>query len=335
MKLIRAKDIHFEAKSKRAKTPVEYENMVIEVCESQGWIYKGIIDGWNKTAQNTRVLILAGGQEFKPMIGAVILGRFKGVGFTTPPKKQFARTEEEHLKVAQEFYDKHGFDVLGCAEPYKGVDTRLILRCRCHGHITYKSNLHTSRRFGGLICEIVRGSIIAIQNGYKKLLNNDDIQRPTHVYICFVGDKHIKYGITTKSDPMTRIKEHARVNKGTTITAHKFYTFDNAWKAADLELGIKLNIRGRKISRSVMPYGFTETLPMKKLEEVQNFIDDYISKNHTEPQYLREEIEEWLELGKDFNLTEEEIDRVFEEMKHYQDSDDNHEELDLEPLDAI
>lgn len=331
MKTAFAKDIPFTAKSKRAISPVEYENKILAICQDMCWGYKGFVLPWNKTAQNTKVLIEANGREWTPLIHHIIQGKFKGVGQTIPPKKTFSMTEEEHLKVSQEFYDKHGFDVLGCAEPYKGVDTHLVLRCRCHGKIHTKGDLHNNRRQGGLTCPIVRGVLKSIQNGRKQVVRNKDAQHPMHFYLFHVGDKFFKFGITTRKDPIQRLREHQK-NTNIPMTFEYSHLFNIGWQAGDLETGIKKTIRGRRISRKLLPQGYTETLHISKLDEVKKFIEEYISTNPAEPLYFNDEYE--INIA-DF-IPDDEIERGLDEWAKYSSEwEEGDLELDLEPLESL
>lgn len=330
MKTAFAKDIPFTAKSKRAISPVEYENKLLDICQDHGWDYSGLLLPVGSPFQRTKVVLTIDGKQSTPMIQHVLSGSFKGVGKTQPPKKKFSRTEEEHLEVAREFYSVHGWDVLGCAEPYCGVDTKLILRCHCHGKIHKKGDLHNNRRQGGLTCPIVRGALKAIQNGYKQIARSKDAQRPMYFYVFRVGSKFIKYGITTRKDPLQRLREHQKTTTEE-ITFEYARLFNIGWQAGDLETGIKMNIRGKKIPRKVMTQGYTETLPISKLPEVMKFIEGYIASNPSDPVYFHDEFDFSLI---DFVPSEEEIDQHFAMMEQHS-IDVDYSELDLSPLDAL
>lgn len=325
MKIAFAKDIPFSPKSKRAISPVTYENKILDICQDHGWRYSGFILPVKTPFQNTKVLIHANGKDWTPLLQHVLYGSFKAVGQTKPPVKKFSRTEAEHLQVAQEFYDKHGFDVLGCAEPYKGVDTHLILRCHCHGKIHTKGDLHNNRRQGGLTCPIVRGALKAVQNGKKQVIRNKDANRPMYFYIFRVGSKFFKYGITTRSNPLQRMREHQK-NTRELLAFEYSYKFERGWQAGDLETGIKKNIRGKKIPQKIFTSGYTETLPIQKLSSVKTFINEYISLNPTEPKYFVDPFEDIQN-----PLTLEEIEKYLSEIP-VSDYDTTDPELDLEPL---
>ncbi|WP_311750728.1 hypothetical protein [Proteus columbae] len=320
-----AKDIPFTAKSKRAISPEDYEIKILKICQDHGWTYKGFLLPWNKTAQNTKVLLIINGKEKTPMIQHILTGTFNGKDKCAPPKKTFQYSEEEHLKIAQEFYDAFNWDVLGCAETYCGVDTKLILRCRCHNKIYKKGDLHNNRRQGGLTCPIIRGALKSIQNGQKQVTRNKDAQRPMHFYIFRVGENFFKFGITTRKNVLQRMREHQKCTNEI-ITFEYSHTFDIGWMAGDLEVGIKKHIQGKRISSKIMKVGYTETLPIKKLSETLKFVKSYINLNPDEPIYFYEPSS----LNVLDFITEDELDAYFKEMNEM--SIEYDDELDLEPL---
>ncbi|EDB0092226.1 hypothetical protein F8Y18_14670 [Salmonella enterica] len=331
MKTAFAKDIEYKTRYSTSLSIMDYEERIIERCKERGWIYKGIVIPLHERgAGRSKVLIESNGIENTPRIESVLNGVYTGTGPQKPPLKKYTKTEEEYLKEAIEFYDKLGWDVLGCAEPYKGIWTKLHLRCRCHGEIYSQANLSLTKRHGSLTCPAVRAVLSSIQNGSRQVTNSKDANKPILFYICRVGEKFFKFGISSRLDPMIRIKEHQHYSK-VPVTLEYYKQFDIGWQAGDLETGIKKNIRGRKISKKLMTYGFTETLPISKLPEVMKFMEDYISLNPSEALYFEEECV--LNYG-DFIYSEEEIEKHLAEYANLT-FDDIDEELDLEPLEAL
>lgn len=330
MNIIFAKDIPFTAKSKRATPPVEYETRIIELCQHTGWLYRGMLLPIKTPFQNTKVCIEIDGKINTPYIHALFSGNFKGTGKTPPPKKKFQFTEEEHLENARKFYNPIGWSVLGCAEPYKGTTTKLILRCKCHGKIHKKGDLHNNRRQGGLTCPLVRGVISSIQNGKKQVIRNKFAKRPMHFYLIRVGEKFFKFGITTRKNPLQRMREHQK-STNEKLTFEYSHLFTTGWQAGDLEIGIKKNIKGKKIPRKVMNSGFTETLPIDKLEETKQFIDDYISINPSKPIYFGDDWENII------TITDEDIERDLTMFANAPLADLEPEdlELDLSPVETL
>ncbi|EMB0598428.1 hypothetical protein U7Q90_003910 [Escherichia coli] len=327
-----AKDIEFTAKSKRATPPVEYETRIIKVCQVHGWLYSGFVLPVKKPFQNTKVCIEVNGKVKTPCISHVLTGQFTGKDRVSPPKKKFRFTEEEHLENARKFYKPIGWDVLGLAEPYQGVDTKLILRCKCHGNIHKKGDLHNNRRQGGLTCPLVRGVLKSIQNGRKQVIRNKFAQRPMHFYLIRVGEKFFKYGITTRKDPMQRVREHQK-HTSEKITFECSHLFNIGWKAGDLEMGIKKNIQGKKIPRKVMNSGFTETLPISKLKDVKSFINEYIHTNPSKPMYF----DDTNAINLNNYISDEDIERDLSQWMNAPLADLTPEdlELDLSPLEAL
>ncbi|EFF9206025.1 hypothetical protein BGC99_002368 [Escherichia coli] len=324
-----AKDIEFTAKSKRATPPVEYETRIIDVCQVHGWIYRGFVLPVKTPFQKTQVCIEVNGKVKTPQIQAVLHGRFTGKD-NTPPKKKFRFTEEEHLENARKFYKPIGWDVLGCAEPYQGVDTKLILRCKCHGKIHKKGDLHNNRRQGGLTCPLVRGVLKSIQNGKKQVIRNKFAKRPMHFYLIRIGEKFFKFGITTRKNPLQRMREHQK-HTNEKITFEYSHLFTTGWQASDLEIGIKKNIKGKKIPRKIMNSGFTETLPIDRLKDVKSFINEYIATNPSKPIYFGDDWENIIDLN------EEDIERDLAQWMNAPLANLEPEdlELDLSPLDAL
>lgn len=331
MKTAFAKDIHYKPRYSTSLTLLDYEERIIEKCQERGWIYKGIIIPLHERgAGRSKVLIESNGIESTPRIENVLNGSYNGNGPKKPPLKKFTKTEEEYLKEATEFYDKHGWDVLGCAEPYKGIWTKLILRCRCHGKEYTQTSLSATRRCGSLTCPVIRSVLTSIQNGSRQVTINKDANKPMLFYICRVGEKFFKFGISARLDPMVRIKEHQHHSK-VPVTLEYYKQFDIGWQAGDLETGIKKNIRGKKIPKKLMPYGFTETLPISKLPDVMKFMEDYIALNPSEAIYFDEDYE--LNIA-DFVYSDEEIEQHFSNLEQYADEDD-YSDLDLSPVNAL
>ncbi|EHP0992970.1 hypothetical protein KN848_001985 [Salmonella enterica] len=331
MKTAFAKDIYYKPRYSTSFTLMDYEERIIKKCRERGWIYKGIVIPLHERgAGRSQVLIESNGIESTPRIENVLNGTYNGNGPKKPPLKKFTKTEEEYVKEATEFYDNIGWDVLGCAEPYKGIWTKLILRCRCHGEVYSQANLSLTKRHGSLTCPAVRAALTSIQNGSRQVTINKDANKPMLFYICMVGEKFFKFGISSRLDPMIRIKEHQHYSK-VPVTLEYYRQFNSGWQAGDLETGIKKNIRGKKISRKLMPCGFTETLPISKLPEVMKFTEDYISLNPSEAIYFDEEYEFNVA---DFVYLEEEIEQHFSSLEQYA-VDVDYSDLDLSPVNAL
>lgn len=327
-----AKDIPF-VKRKRAISPLEYENKLLGICQEKNWTYHGFILPWKTPSQNTLVCIESNGNFYKPYMWQVLSGAFTGKPRQNPPKKKPQFTEEEHLKIAQEFFDKHGWDVLGCSDQYTGVDTRLILRCRCHGRIIKTSDLHNARRRGGLICPEIRHGLSEMLQGGATLGRLKKIKnRPMFIYIMSVEDSHIKYGVTLKNDVRLRLNEHKRVNHLDMDILYT-YQFKKAWQAADVEYGIQCHVKGKRISRKIMPSGFSETLPKEKYNEVKQFIEDYIKTNPTKPLYLDKKHCIEFDFG---DVSDEELDIHFDNLANVPCVELTEDDMpDLSPLEAL
>lgn len=330
MKTVFAKDIPFIKKS-TAKSPSEYESMVVDQCKSNGWIYGGFVLPIHKPFQRTKVYIKVGDKVKTPLLQRVLMGKFTGKDHHPTYKKPCMYTEHEYIQVSTNFFNKIGWDVLGLAEPYRGITTHLKLKCNCHGKIYNKADLFGSRNRGSLTCPLIRGAITALSNGKQHALMNKDTHRPVIFYVFRVGEKFLKFGITTRKNPLRRMYETQRYTDEI-LSLEYSHTFDCGWKAGDLESGIKKHIKGKRISRKLMSRGYTETLPISKMDDVKKFIQEYIYNNSPEPIYFDADFE----INPEDYITEDDIERDFAMMHSMPLAELEPEdlELDLSPLEA-
>lgn len=310
----------------------DYEDNINAICLSKGWKFNGFILPIPRHRANTKLSIAIGEVHKTPLLTNFVNGHFSGSSaHRKPPKKKPSITQEQYIEKSKEFFRPLGFDVLGVSEEYRGTTTKLKLRCHCHGLLYEKTSLHSSKKNGGLTCPETRRYLSSINNGYKNVVQLDE-HTPVYLYIMFVGQKFIKFGITCHESPMTRLKQHQKTTNEQLIL-HSAYLFNPGWQAGDLETGIKKHIKGKRISRRVMTGGFTETLPISKLGEVKQFIADYIKLDPHEPIYFDDNP---FETEKP-EITDDEVERHFEEMALIPTVDDVDllEGLDLSPLETL
>jgi hypothetical protein len=94
-----------------------------------------------------------------------------------------------------------------------------------------------------------------------------DPTKPTHGYILLF-DTFIKYGITT--DLKIRLMKH-KTNNGSYIL-HKTKLFETGHDAISWENNIKKTFGGKYVDKELCPDGWTETLPIEKLSEIEKLL---------------------------------------------------------------
>ncbi|MDC9689322.1 hypothetical protein [Escherichia coli] len=335
MELIFAKDIIRPTKTtgRKGKTPEEIEIGILDKCKENGWNYKGFILPIKERIWNTKIAIEVDGKTKPVSLMGFFNGSFRGRESYKLPPKTFERTPEEHLEVAREYYKPLGWDVLGLAEPYQGVDTRLILRCHCHGKIYKKADLHNTKRNGSLRCPIIRGVLRSMMNGEKQVTKSKGTNIPMHFYLFRVGEKFFKFGVTSKPNPIMRMRDIQRTTNEKLIFEYS-HRFEKGWQSCDVETGIKKHIKGKRISRKLLPDGWTETLPIDKLDDVKKFIDEYIVTNPSKPIHF---YNIWDDLNINDYISDEDIERDLTMFANAPLADLEPEdlELDLSPLETL
>jgi hypothetical protein len=98
----------------------------------------------------------------------------------------------------------------------------------------------------------------AVRGGYKRNL-------PGWIYVLKFND-FIKYGITNNAKE--RLSGHKRCGDYDVVLIEHYENGDIAW---NWEQHIKKTFGGRYISKSVMPNGWTETLPIEYMDRVISF----------------------------------------------------------------
>ncbi|EFH6968042.1 hypothetical protein GM879_00650 [Escherichia coli] len=314
----------------------EYESRVNEKCHKNGWIFKGFVMPLPDFPCHVKVMVDVGNGNIKtPYYNIFITDKFTGKDRCDCNKGKYKESEAEFIDSATKYFDSIGWDFIGINDGYKGHKTKVNIKCRCHG-LVYTANKMVCMGNGGLNCPILTKTIWAIQNGEHQVLRSDDAERPMILYVLRVGDEFLKFGITADKDTNRRIRDLQRRTKEK-ITLDWCHVFTPGWQAGDLEIGIKKNINGKRISRKRLPHGWSETLPISKMKDVKSFINEYINENPSEPKYFDSEIN----IDVTNLLSDEDALALFEQYQTHiksmplADVEPEDLELDLSPLEAL
>ncbi|WP_097758674.1 hypothetical protein [Escherichia coli] len=179
--------------------------------------------------------------------------------------------EQELRKQAIELCDKHDVDFIDWAEPFKGKETKMHLRCRKHNIEWKKTSFYLVNLRGSCNCPECTARIkVANKMGYY-----ESIDKPHTLYIQLLDDKYIKFGVTCR-DPHIRMKEQANKSNFT----HKLvfsHTFIEGWRAYDLECEIKDRFKCYAAKYHEMKDGWSETIHIDELSNLQQMIYDYLT----------------------------------------------------------
>ncbi|EFL7447996.1 hypothetical protein ACXIDX_001804 [Escherichia coli] len=234
--------------------------------------------------------------------------------------------EPELRKQAIELCNKYNVDFIDWAEPFKGKETKMKLRCRIHNKYWSNTSFYLISTRGSCNCPDCTLRIkIANKIGYYAA-----IDKPQNFYIQLLDDKFIKFGVTVR-DPIVRMKEQS----STSIFYHRLiytHTFNEGWKAYDLESEIKSRFSCCAVKYKDMKNGWSETINIEELSNLQEMVNDYISNEpHEAGMWLSPKDifdEDTFELTTHFyGSTKNEID--------WSTVGDDSFELDLSPLEAL
>ena len=221
----------------RSTNFMEHERKIKSICDAKGWTFKGFILPIPNIPSDARVLIeVADGTNKTPLMSHVESGLFTG-NSKGHRNKRYKETEEEYTEKSRKFFDSIGWDFIQLHEPYSGCDTKVLLRCRCHGRY-HVSSMRNCRHTNDLICPVLKGVLWAIQNGEHHISQSKDANQPMTFYIFRIGKDFIKFGISTKLDPKNRLSQ-LRLKTKEKITLDYYQVFTPGWQAGDLETGIK------------------------------------------------------------------------------------------------
>jgi len=94
-----------------------------------------------------------------------------------------------------------------------------------------------------------------------------DPTKPTHGYVL-IFETFIKYGISTNLP--SRLSRH-KTNNGSFVL-HKTKLFKTGFDAISWEKNIKKTLGGKYVNKKLCPDGWTETLSLEKLSEIEKLI---------------------------------------------------------------
>ncbi|HFL6569421.1 TPA: hypothetical protein ACGWHI_003461 [Salmonella enterica] len=321
MKLAFAKDI--TPTRCNQKSPSYFEEHILRYATLTKRTYKGFILPWN--GRLTRVLLEdTQGRTITPYAKNV-LSSLTRLNFDTPDKYR-CRPEykETNKKFFTDILKKCGYTFLG----YKG-EQQISFYCPYHDKETTRYTYDVKKQ-GFAYCDdclsVMRAGNIGFYNnlkGYKCA--------PVSIYVQSLGDKFGKYG--TSKNPELRLEQQSRHS----IFEHKLlftYEFKDGWKAIDLEEGLRQNFKGKKARKKDMPDGHTETFSARMMDDVLEFIRNYIELDPAKPMYLNSDYDFWSKIGEGYEITDEEIECDLGMMFNQSDESD-YEELDLSPLEAL
>ncbi len=279
-------------KTSNFKTEEEYTQIAKEHCESHNKIFLGWVGEYKGRHTKMRVFCKEHNREWETASLANMLYRKDCLRC---PQCVSDRIVEKQLtdineaeRIARELCEKNNFDFLGWVGEYKGVDTKMILRCRKHGEIWNTTKFIYLKKSGTSGCKICQQE--ARLAGVYKYHNN--VTRPTYFYMQNVGDKYIKFGIT-HNKPEERMKRAQKKS----IYEHKLifsHLFEKGWLAFDLEHEVTERFYCRAASYHEMEDGFTETILIEDLPRLEEMVNDYLSN-------LPEEAGMWLAPKDQFN----------------------------------
>ncbi|EBK0477676.1 hypothetical protein D3K51_18170 [Salmonella enterica] len=271
-----------------------YIKEIKEICSKAGKEFHGWDGEYKDQQTKCKILCPEHNKYLTPKISHVLNGSHQ-LGCTkcaqeARTKGQFGGMEHDEImqyrdSLARGIVERKGYVYRGMTEWLGSHDTYVKAYCPKH-----------STEWKSKYCYFVGSrktcTCPECNNEFRVSMLKREYSGDVTFYIQTLDDKFVKFGITSR-DVTTRMREQS----GLSIFEHKLifeHTFNPGWLAQDLENEIKLRFNCRAVNINDMRDGWSETIMIEDLPNLQQMVYDYMTN-------LPEEAGLWVSPKDQFN----------------------------------
>ncbi|EIC3047340.1 hypothetical protein LAB19_001675 [Salmonella enterica subsp. enterica serovar Manhattan] len=288
-----------------------YTKEIEEICSKAGKEFHGWDGEYKGQETKCKVLCVEHNKYLKPKISRILDGSHK-LGCSECAKaarlkgcfdgKEHDEVMEHRVSVAKRIVERKGYVYNGMTEWLGSRKTYVKAYCLKH-------SVEWETRYSSFVGSRKTCTCPECHKEFRLGMLKREYSGDVNFYIQLLDDKFVKFGITSR-DVKTRMKEQS----GLSIFEHKLifeHTFNPGWLAQDLENEIKFRFNCRAVNINDMRDGWSETIMIEDLPNLQQMVYDYMTN-------LPEEAGMWVSPKDKFN------EDTFELTEHFYGVTDPH-----------